>query len=387
MSDSREIYLDNAATTRPHPAVVEAMLRALTEDYGNPSSLHRRGVAAERILSDAREAVAHSLRVSPSEIVFTSGGTEANVLAIRGVAELSRRHHLVTTATEHSSVLETFRALAQRGLEITELPVDHEGRVTAEQVNRAMRKDTALVSIMAVNNELGTIQPLEDIARVIRQRRSEGPPVFFHVDAVQAWGKLPLTPGQMAVDLLSLSGHKVHGPKGVGVLYVRKGVPLAPILWGGDQERQLRPGTENVAGIAGLGAAARLLDEDLGEISAHLAALKSRLVQQILELPDVQVNSPRTNAAPHILNVTFPGVRGETLLHRLEMDGIMVSTGSACHSHTATPSHVLLALGLSPAQASSSLRFSLSRFSTREEVDAAASALRRALPELRALAR
>ncbi len=387
MGDSREIYFDNAATTRPHPAVVEAMVRALTEDYGNPSSLHRKGIAAERVLTNAREAVAHSLHVSPTEIVFTSGGTEANVLAIRGVAELSRRHHLITAATEHSSVLETFRALAERGFEITELPVDHEGRVTAEQVNRAMRKDTALVSIMAVNNELGTIQPIEHIARVIRQRRSEGAPVLFHVDAVQAWGKIPLSPGQIAVDLLSLSGHKVHGPKGVGVLFVRKGVRLAPSLWGGDQERQLRPGTENVAGIAGLGAAARLLDEDLGGVSAHLATLKSRLLEQVLELPDVQVNSPRTNAAPHILNVAFPGVRGETLLHRLELDGIMVSTGSACHSHTATPSHVLLALGLSPAQASSSLRFSLSRFSTREEVDATVSALRRALPELRALAR
>jgi len=387
MSDSREIYFDNAATTRPHPAVVEAMVRALTEDYGNPSSLHRKGVAAERILTNAREAVARSLHVSPTEIVFTSGGTEANVLAIRGVAELSRRHHLVTAATEHSSVLETFRALAERGFEITELPVDHEGRVTAEQVNRAMRKDTVLVSIMAVNNELGTIQPIEHIARAIRQRRSEGAPVLFHVDAVQAWGKIPLSPGQMAVDLLSLSAHKVHGPKGVGVLYVRKGVRLAPTLWGGDQEHQLRPGTENVAGIAGLGAAARLLDEDLEGVSAHLATIKNRLLEQILELPDVQVNSLRTTAAPHIRNVTFPGVRGETLLHRLEMDGIMVSTGSACHSHTATPSHVLLALGLSPAQASSSLRFSLSRFSTREEVDAAVSALRRALPELRALAR
>jgi len=385
--DAREIYLDNAATTRPHPAVVEAMVRALTEDYGNPSSLHHMGVAAERILHTARDAVAQSLRVSPEEIVFTSGGTEANTLAIRGVAELARGRHLITVATEHSSVLETCRALGRAGFSCTELTVDRAGRVSADQVDNAIRAETALVSIMAVNNELGTIQPLTDIARVIRRHRADGHRVLLHVDGVQAWGKISLTPGQMGLDLVSLSGHKVHGPKGVGVLYLRRGVRLAPMQWGGDQERQLRPGTENVAGIAGLAVAARLLDQDLDTATAQMARLRGRLLEQILDLPDVQVNSPGEQTAPHILNITFPGVRGETLLHRLEMDGIMVSTGSACHSHTPTPSHVLLAIGLPPEQASSSLRFSLSRFTTRDEVDAVASALRHAVPELRALVR
>ncbi len=387
MMDAREIYLDNAATTRPHPAVVEAMVRALTEDYGNPSSLHHMGVAAERILHTARDAVAQSLRVSPEEIVFTSGGTEANTLAIRGVAELARGRHLITVATEHSSVLETCRALGRAGFSCTELTVDRAGRVSADQVDNAIRAETALVSIMAVNNELGTIQPLTDIARVIRRHRADGHRVLLHVDGVQAWGKISLTPGQMGLDLVSLSGHKVHGPKGVGVLYLRRGVRLAPMQWGGDQERQLRPGTENVAGIAGLAVAARLLDQDLDTATAQMARLRGRLLEQILDLPDVQVNSPGEQTAPHILNITFPGVRGETLLHRLEMDGIMVSTGSACHSHTPTPSHVLLAIGLPPEQASSSLRFSLSRFTTRDEVDAVASALRHAVPELRALVR
>lgn len=387
MIHSPEIYLDNAATTRPHPAVVEAMVWALTEDYGNPSSLHRRGVTAERLVTTAREAVAQSLRVEPRDLVFTSGGTEANALAICGVADVARGRHLITAATEHSSVLETYRILAQRGFAITELPVDREGRVTADEVNAAIRPDTSLVSVMAVNNEIGTVQPIESIARVIQQRRSEGHRVLFHVDAIQAWGKIPLAPSQLGLDLVSLSGHKVHGPKGIGILYIRRGVRVAPRLWGGDQEHQVRPGTENVAGIAGVGAAASLLAHDFDHIAAHLEDLKTRLLARILDLPDVSVNSPRTQAAPHIVNVAFAGVRGETLLHRLEMDGIMVSTGSACHAHSATPSHVLLAIGLSRAEATASLRFSLSRFSTRDDVDAVGVALRKALPELRALAR
>lgn len=387
MSAQREIYLDNAATTRPHSAVVEAMMRVLTEEYGNPSSLHRKGLAAERIVTTARESVARSLGVAAEEVIFTSGGTEANSLAIRGVAGLARRRHLVTTAIEHSSVLESLRQLTKDGFTLTELPVDREGRVTAAQVGEAIRPETALVSIMAVNNEIGTIQPIEEIARAIRQHGSDAHRIFFHVDGVQAWGKIRLQPKRWGVDLLSLSGHKVHGPKGVGVLYIRRGVRLAPLQLGGDQERGIRPGTENVIGIAGIGTAAQLLTDDLDEAAARMQTLKTRLLAQLTQLPSVEVNTSKQHTAPHIVNVSFPGIRGETLLHRLEQDGVFVSTGSACHSHDPTPSHVLLAIGLPPAQASSSLRFSLSRFTTPDEIDAAAAAVRAAVPELRALVR
>ncbi len=387
MTNHPEIYLDNAATTRPHAAVVEAMQRVLTEDYGNPSSLHGKGLAAERLVAAAREAVARSLGVTPEEIIFTCGGTEANNLAIHDAIRLAGRHHVIATAIEHSSVLEPIRRLTQEGFEVTELPVDREGRVTAAQVTEAIRPETVLVSIMAVNNEIGTVQPIEEIARAIHQRSGDGRRIVFHVDGVQAWGKIRLQPVQTGIDLLSVSGHKVHGPKGAGVLYIRRGVRLPPLFFGGEQERGIRPGTENVPGIAGLGVAAARLSEGLDEAATRMQSLKARLLEQILEIPDVRVNSPTGGSAPHILNVAFPGIRGETLLHRLEMDGVFVSTGSACHSRTPTPSHVLLAIGLPPDLATSSLRFSLSRFTTSEEIDAAAVALRLAVPELRALVR
>lgn len=383
----REIYLDNAATTRPHPAVVEAMTRALAEEWGNPSSLHGRGLAAERLVREARAAVAAALDAAPEEIVFTSGGTESNNLALRGVARLARGRHIVTTAVEHSSVLTPLRRLAQEGYEVTELPVDGEGRVSPERVGQALRPETILVSVMAVNNELGTVQPLAEIGRVIRRHASDGRPVYFHSDAIQAWGKVPVSPRTWAVDLLSVSAHKVHGPKGAGALYVRKGIRLAPLLGGGDQEGAVRPGTENVPGIAGLGAAARLLAGDLSEVAARLSALRDRLREALRAIPDVRINTPAEGAAPHILNASFPGVRGETLLHRLEMDGIYTSTGSACHAHDPRPSHVLLAIGLAPELCTSSLRFSLGRFTTAEEVDAAAAAVARAVTELRPLVR
>ena len=384
---TREIYLDNAATTKPYPAVVEAMTRALTAEWGNPSSLHGKGLAAERLITAAREAVARSLGVIPEEIIFTSGGTEANSLAIQGVARTAKGRHIITTAIEHSAVHTPIRRLAAQGFEVTELPADREGRITPTQVAEALRPDTALVSVMAVNNEIGTIQPIEAIGRMIRQHRATGGRALFHVDAVQAWGKMQLRPASMGVDLMSLSGHKVHGPKGIGALYVRRGVHLEPLLGGGEQERGIRPGTENVPAIAGLGAAAQLLAADLEEALARMEALRLRLREQVLTIPGARVNTPAVGAAPHILNITFPGVRGETLLHRLEMDGTYVSTGSACHSRNPTPSHVLLAIGLPSEEAQSSVRFSLSRLTTPDEIDAAAAALRAAVAELRALVR
>lgn len=384
---TREIYLDNAATTKPYPAVVEAMTRALTAEWGNPSSLHGKGLAAERLVTAAREAVARSLGVNPEEIIFTSGGTEANSLAIQGVARTAKGRHIITTAIEHSSVHTPIRRLAAQGFEVTELPVDREGRVTAAQVAEALRPDTALVSVMAVNNEIGTIQPIDAIGRMIRQHRATGGRALFHVDAVQAWGKMQLRPASMGVDLMSLSGHKVHGPKGIGALYVRRGVHPEPLLGGGEQERGIRPGTENVPAIAGLGAAAQLLAADLEDALTRMESLRLRLREQALTIPDARVNTPAVGAAPHILNITFPGARGEMLLHRLEMDATYVSTGSACHSRNPTPSHVLLAIGLTSEEARSSVRFSLSRFTTTDEIDVAAASLRAAVAELRALVR
>jgi len=384
MGIRREIYLDNAATTRPHPAVVEAVAQALTEEYGNPSSLHGKGLAAERLVRRAREAVAHTLGVAPEEIVFTSGGTESNSLAIRGLVKMVGPHrHLVTTAVEHSSVLVPVGRLADEGYTVTTVPVDGAGRVSPERIAAALRPETVLVSVMAVNNELGTIQPIEEIGRLLRSRTARGRPVYFHVDAVQAWGKIPLRPREWGVDLLTLSAHKVHGPKGVGALYVRQGLRLAPLLGGGDQEGGVRPGTENVPGIAGMGAAAALVAVEMDESARRMTALRNRLRRAVEQLPDVRVNTPEEGAAPHILNVSFAGVQGETLLHRLEMAGVYASTGSACHARDPQPSHVLLAIGLTPEQSRSALRFSLSRFTTPEEIDGAAAAVAEALQDLR----
>lgn len=383
----REIYLDNAATTRPHPKVTGAISAALSDNYGNPSSLHAKGLAAERVMTAAREAVARTLGVSPSEIVFTSGGTEANNLAISGIALHAKGRHVLTSAVEHSSVLAPIRRLAEQGFDVTEVPVDPEGRVSPESIAAALRPDTALVSIMAVNNELGTIQPIEGIGHVIRSHNAGGGKAIFHVDAVQAWGKVRLRPAAAGVDLLAVSGHKVHGPKGIGALYVRKGIQLASMQAGGDQERGIRPGTENVPGIAGIGAAATLVQADLEALAARVSSLRDRLREHLDATSDIRVNTPVNGIAPHILNVSFAGVRGETLLHRLEQDGIYVSTGSACHSHDPTPSHVLLAIGLSPDVAMTSLRFSLSRDTTIEDIDAAATAVRAAVAELRTLVR
>jgi cysteine desulfurase len=386
-SMAREIYLDNAATTAPDPAVVTAIARALTEEYGNPSSLHARGLRAERLVTAARGLVARTLEVAPEEIVFTSGGTESNALAIRGVAGRARGRHIITSLIEHSSVLTTLRRMIAEGWAVTEVPVDRDGRVSPDRVAAALRPDTVLVSIMAVNNEIGTIEPLRDIGAVLRRRSGDGRAIAFHVDAVQAWGKIPLRPREWKVDLMSLSGHKVHGPKGSGVLYVRRGLDITPLLGGGEQERGLRPGTENVPGIVGLGEAARLILEDGGAAAVRMTTLRDRLRSGMSGIPDVTMNTPTGECAPHILNVSFAGVRGETLLHRLEMDGVFTSTGSACHSHDPTPSHVLLAIGLDPALAQSSLRFSLSRFTTAEEIDTAVDAVRRAVQDLRMLVR
>lgn len=381
----REIYLDNAATTLPDHAAAEAMLAAVGAAYGNPSSLHAKGLEAERVVRAAREAVARLAGVPASGIVFTSGGTEANNLAIRGVLSV-RSGGVLTTAVEHSSVLEPAERAAREGRAVTVVPVDRRGVVDPDAVRAGLRQDVALLSVMAVNNEAGTVQPLAEIGRALGEVRGRRP--LFHVDAVQAAGKIPMRVREWGADLVTLSAHKIHGPKGVGALWIRNGVRLAPLFGGGDQERGLRPGTENVPGIAGFGAAAEVAARDPDGAAARMQRLRGRLRDLVLRVPDAFANGADGGAAaPHILNVTFPRVRGETLVHRLEMDGIYVSTGSACHSRLARPSHVLVAMGLPVEAAMSSIRFSLSRLTTEEEIEIAGEAVQRAVEELRTLVR
>jgi len=386
LMSAREIYLDNAATTCPDPDVVAAMVDALTVGYGNPSSLHGRGLDAERRVAAARAEVAAALGVPPAWVIFTSGGTEANNLAILGTAGAyaARGRHLIGTAVEHSSVLAALRVLEARGWSLTLLPVDRTGRVDPQDLRRAIRPDTVLCSVMAVNNEVGTVQPIAAIARIVRETRGAGRVPLLHVDAVQAFGRVPVPAADL--DLLTVSAHKVHGPKGVGALVVREGVRLDPLLHGGEQQRGVRPGTENVPGIVGFGRAAALLRADGPALAERLHRLRSRLLRRVTTVDGIAVNgSTEEDAAPHILNLRVAGVRGETLVHRLELEGVYVSTGSACHSRDPRPSHVLLAMGLGREEALSSIRISLARTTTEDEVDAAADALARVVPELRVL--
>jgi cysteine desulfurase len=377
------VYLDNAATTPATPEVAAAVAAALTRTYANPSSLHGWGVAAAGLIAGAREAVAALLGCAAAEVVFTSGGTEGNNQAVLGAARARRREgdHCVTTMSEHSSVLAAFAQLEAEGFRVTYLRPDGAGRVSPEQVAAALTPGTVLVSVHHVNNEVGAVQPVEAIGRLPRGRAA------FHVDAVQSFGKLPLRVRDWGIDLCTVSAHKIHGPKGVGALYVRRGTRLRPLHVGGEQEGGLRAGTENVPGIAGFGAAALAAREDPG--AERMRALKVRLARGLLAgVPGARVNGPDpgdpTAGAPHILNVSFPGARGETLLHALEGEGVAVSTGSACHSRRSEPSHVLQALGVPPEARDSALRFSLSRLTTEAEVDAAVAAASRALPALRA---
>lgn len=382
-----EIYLDNSATTRVRPEVVAAMVRIMEEDYGNPSSVHRRGQAAEQAVKAARRAVADVLAVLPEEIVFTSGGTEANNLAILGLALARARQgrHLITTAVEHPSVLEAFRRLENEGFQVTYLPVDREGLPDLNALSEVLTPDTILVSTMHVNNEVGAITPLEEVARILSQRK---PRPAWHVDAVQGFARLPLLPHRLGIDLVSLSAHKIRGPKGVGALFVRRGIRLQPQILGGGQEAGLRSGTENVPGIVGLGVAARLAWEERAEAVAHMSKLKARLRDRILaEIPDTVANGPKEQGAPHILNISFGGLKGEVLLHALEERGIYVSTGSACSSHHAPGSHVLKAMRLPPNLLDGAIRFSLSPANAEEEVDYTVECLKEIVPELRAVMR
>ncbi len=363
----RRIYLDNAATTAVLPEVVEAMLPYFTQVYGNASSIHGPGREAKRALENARRQVANALNAAiPQEIYFTAGGSESDNWAIKGAAFASQRGHIITTAIEHHAVLHTCAWLEKQGFEVTYLPVDGYGRVTTAQVEAALRPDTFLVSVMAANNEVGTLQPIAEIGALCRAKG-----VLFHTDAVQAVGAVPLDVQAMNVDLLSLSGHKLHGPKGVGALYIRKGVRVERLIHGGAQERGFRAGTENLPAIVGLGKAIEIVHANLAENAARMTTLRDRLIQGLMaRVPDTRLNGHPTERLPGNVNLSFDKVEGEALLLRLDLMGVAGSSGSACTSGTLDPSHVLLALGLNEAAANGALRLTLGTDTTAEEIDA-----------------
>lgn len=361
------VYADNAATTKLSPAVLEAMMPYLTEEYGNPSSLYRFGNHAKRAIEQARKEVADVLGAEPFEILFTGGGTEADnwVKEIMRSLKARGKNHFITSAVEHHALLHSAQRLQKEGFEVTFIPVDREGQLDPEQVRAAIRPETGLVSIMFANNEIGTIYPIKEIGAICRQAG-----VLFHTDAVQAAGHLPINVKEMNIDLLSLSAHKFHGPKGVGAFYCRRGIPLPSLIDGGAQERGKRAGTENVAGIVGLGAALRLANEEMSETSARVSAMCDRLIDGILQtVPMCRLNGPRHNRLPGNCNISFLGIEGESLLLRLDLAGIAASSGSACASSSLDPSHVLLAIGLPHEVAHGSVRLSLSDYNTEEDVD------------------
>jgi cysteine desulfurase len=385
-----KVYLDNSATTAMAPEVVESMLPYFSEEMGNAQSVHSFGQRAKAAVEKARRQVAAFINAAPAEVVFVSGGTEADNLAIRGVAEAhgSQGRHIITTRIEHPAVLATCRALETAGFRITYLPVSREGLVRVDDVRQALSDDTILVSIMLANNETGTVQPIEEIASVVVEARSRGVDhLHFHTDAVQAAGKMRVDVKQLGVDLLSLSAHKFHGPKGIGGLYVRKGTRLAKLLHGGHHERDRRAGTENVPGIVGLGLAAQLALNDLDERMDRMRGLRDRLEQELISrFPGIRINGDRERRVPNISNLSFKDIDGEALLIALDLKGIAVSTGSACASGSLEPSHVLQALGLSRAEVRGSLRFSLSAYTSRDEIDYTASTLADTVARLREMA-
>jgi len=381
------VYLDNSATTAMAAEVIEAMLPYFSDEMGNAQSVHSFGQRAKAAVEKARRRVAALINAEPAEIVFLSGGTEADNLAIRGIAEAHGDHgrHIITTRIEHPAVLATCEALEAGGYRITYLPVSRKGIVSVDDLRQAISDDTILVSIMLANNETGTMQPIEEIAALISEARSRGlDHLYFHTDAVQGVGKVPVDVKQLGVDLLSLSGHKIHGPKGNGLLYVRKGTRLAKQLFGGHHERDRRAGTENVPGIVGLGRAAELARTQLSERSSRMRLLRDHLEEQVLSRFDgVTVNGDKELRVPNISNLSFDGVDGESLLIALDLRGIAVSTGSACASGSLEPSHVLQALGLTRAQVRGSLRFSLGAYTTQEEIDYAVAVLAETVSRLR----
>ena len=379
----RKVYLDNAATTALSPKVLEQMMPYLTTIYGNPSSPHSFGQEARRGVEHARDQVAKALNALPEEIIFTGCGTESDNTVLFGVAERykSKGNHIITTNVEHHAILHTCEALEKRGIEVTYLPVDENGMVTAEQVANAITDKTILVSIMFANNEVGTIMPIAEIGKVCRERG-----VLFHTDAVQAVGHVPIDVKAMNIDMLSMSAHKFHGPKGVGALYMKKGIRLPAYVMGGAQERNRRAGTENVAGVVGLGAAIKLATQNLEESAARMTKLRDKLIAGIAErIPEVKLNGHPTLRLPNNVNYSIKYIEGESILLMLDMNGIAASSGSACTSGSLDPSHVLLALGLSHEVAHGSVRLTLSDETTEEDIDYVLEVLPKVAERLRAM--
>ena len=373
------VYLDNAATTQPYPEVVEAMIAYLKDEYGNPGGNYSLGKSAGDAVDKARGIIAEAIGCNPPEIIFTSGGSESDNLAIKGVCEMYESGHIVTTAIEHKAVLKTCEYLEKHGYDVTYLEPDERGIITPKQVEEAIRPDTVLVSVMMANNEIGTIEPIKDIAKVCHEHN-----VLFHTDAVQAFGHIPVDVEELDVDLMSVSGHKIHAPKGVGFLYCRRWIPIEPLIHGGGQERGLRAGTENVPSIVGLAKAVEIITKRLRDNIASETQLRESLISSLLtEIPDVKLNGSLVCRVPGNVNVMFKGIRGESLMVMLDQQGIACSTGSACNSSDNKPSHVLKAIGLTDEECESCVRFSLSEFNTLEEINYACDMIKIIVEQLR----
>lgn len=383
MNGTKEIYLDNSATTRCFPEVAQLMTKIMCEDYGNPSSMHLKGVEGEKYIRQAKEVIAKNLKVNEKEIFFTSGGTESDNLALIGCAMANRRrgNHLITTMIEHPAVLQTMQYLENIGFRITYLPVDEYGQIHLEDLERTITKETILVSIMHTNNEIGSLQPIFEAGAVIKRKN---PNTLFHVDAVQGYGKFRILPKKMNIDLLSVSGHKIHGPKGIGFLYVNEKVKIQPIIFGGGQQKGMRSGTENVPAIAGLAKAIEMIYESLDDEVAKMYQLKEYFISQVSKIEGIKINGKTgTDSAPHVVSVSVRGIRSEVMLHSLEERGIYVSAGSACASNKPQTSATLKAIGVERELLDSTIRFSFSVFTTKEEIDYTVRVMSDIIPMLR----
>ena len=379
----KEIYLDNSATTCAYIEVGELVGKVMCEDYGNPSSMHMKGVHAEKYLKEAKERLAKILKVQEKEIFFTSGGTESDNLALIGAAKANQRagKHLITTSIEHPAIINTMRHLEEEGFRVTFLPVDKYGRADLEALKEALCEDTILVSMMYVNNEVGSVQPIQEAASIVKAYNKE---ILFHVDAVQGFGKYQIHPKKLKVDMMSVSAHKIHGPKGIGFLYIDTHVKIKPIVFGGEQQKNVRSGTENVPGIAGLGLAAKMIYENLDEKVAKMRELKKHFIDGVTKLPETTIHGLYDEtSAPHIISVGFAGIRSEVLLHALEEKGIYVSSGSACSSNHPQISGILKGIGAKQEFLDATLRFSMSEFTTLEEIDYTLETLYNIVPMLR----
>ncbi len=378
-----EAYLDNSATTRVFPEVVDLMVKTMSTDYGNPSSMHTKGVEAENYIKEATKTFAQILKVQEKEIYYTSGGTESDNWALIGTAMANHRtgNHIVVTAMEHPAVGAVADFLEKQGFDVTRLSVDEQGRIDPEKLCDAVREDTIVVSMMYVNNEIGAVQDIAALSRVIK---AKNPKTYVHVDAIQAFGKYHIYPKRMGIDMLSVSSHKLHGPKGVGLLYIDDKVKIVPIIYGGGQQKGMRSGTDNVPGIAGFGLAAKMTYDRLDEKIARMYALKKRLVDGLMELPDVHIHGMAVEeGAPHIVSAAFVGVRSEVLLHTLEERGIYVSAGSACSTHKRNASPTMQAIQAPKPLTEATVRFSFSETTTEEEIDYALGVIKEIIPMLR----